>query len=132
MTDLELRQLLPSGMDEILRLQRHLNSALDHLSDLPSPFGDVVESPQMVDEAVEKARCDLEVAHESVGLLRDRLIELIRLTERMLAQRQSAADAYEAGYAARYVDLIAQLSGPEFFALRQALIKLSDDDTIPF
>ena len=132
MTDLELRNLLPSGMDEILRLTRHLNSALDHLSDLPRPFGDVVESSQTVNEAVEQACHDLEIAHESVGLIRDRLLELARLVERMLAQRQSAAEAYEAGYAARYIDLIAQLSTPEFYALRQALAALSDDDTIPF
>jgi len=132
MTDVELRQLLPSSMDELLRLQRHLNSALDHLDELYVPFSDLVESPQAASEAVEQARCDLAIARESVGVIRDRLIELIRLAERMVSQRQSAVDAFEAGYEARYVNLIAQLSGPEYFALRQALLKLDDGDVIPF
>jgi len=132
MTDLELRQMLPRSMDEILRLQRHLTSALDRLDELPNPFRDLVESPKAVNEAVEQACCDLAIAYETVGNIRDRLIELIRLVERMVAQRQSTADAFEAGYEARYIDLIAQLSGPEYAALRHALVKLVDGDTIPF
>jgi len=132
MTDLELRQILPSSMDEILRLQRHLNSALEQLEELPDPFADILESPRAADQAVEQARCDLEIARESVGNIRDRLIELIRLVERMVAQRQSAVDAFEAGYEARFVDLIAQLSGPEYSALRHALVNLIDGGTIPF
>ena len=132
MNDLEFRQLLPRGMDEILRLQRRLNSALDHLDELPDLSDAIMEAPQAANEAVEQTRGDLEIARESVLNIRDRLIELARLIERLVAQRQSAAEAYEAGYEARYVDLIAQLSSAEYFALRQALADLSDGDSIPF
>ena len=132
MNDLEFRQLLPRGMDEILRLQRRLNSALDHLDTLPDLSDAILEAPQVANEAVEQTRGDLEIARESVLNIRDRLIELARLIERLVAQRQSAAEAYEAGYEERYVDLIAQLSSAEYFALRQALADLGDGDPIPF
>jgi len=43
---------------------------------------------------------------------------------------QSAVEAYEAGYEASHVDLIAQLSGTEYAALRQALADLADHEAI--
>ena len=131
MTDLELRTLLPRRMEDIMRLQRRLNHVEAHLDELPTPFDDFL-AVDAANANVEGAKTDLDLARESIATIRDWLIELCGLVERMAAQRQSAADAYEAGYNARYADLVARLSAPEFFALRQALLKLDENDEIPF
>ena len=131
MNDRELGLLLLSGIDDTLRLQRYLNRALDHLSEVLTPFEDRVSSND-ANTNVEGARANLEKAHDTVDDVRDRMLELMDLIGRMVAQRQSAAEAYEAGYEARLVDLMAQLSSADYLALRQALAALADADHIPF
>jgi hypothetical protein len=131
MTDREIRDWLPHSLDDVVRLQRRLTSALDCLSALPRPF-DADGYPHPVDEAVTHACRDLENAHDSVLTVRDWLIELVQLVERLLDQRQSVVEAYERGYNACYIDLVARLAGPEFMALRRAFRELEDDEEIPF
>jgi len=90
----------------------------------------VVGVPQAANQSIEQVRGDLLITCGTVGNIRDRLVELTRLAERLVAQRQSAVEGYEAGYEARYMDLVAQLSGSEYAALRQALADLADHEAI--
>ena len=131
MNDLDLRNLMPDSMDDIRRLLRWLDRVAGHLDAMPTPFDDIV-SIDGANRSVEGAKSDLEKARDAVSDIRNRLVEYTRIIERMAAQRQSAIDAYDLGYKARFIDLIAQLSGPEYFALRQALQNLDEDGQIPF
>ena len=131
MNDLELHNMLPDSMDDIRRLVRWLNFVSDHLDTMPTPFDDIV-SIDGANASVEGARTGVERMRDVIADIRDRLIEYTQLIERMAEQRQSALDSYREGYKARYTDLVAELSGPEYVALRRALIDLEDDGKIPF
>lgn len=71
------------------------------------------------------------MAYARYRILQDKYDGLVLLAQRLLAQKQSAKDAFEVGWKARYTDIVSRLTGTEYADLRRALQRVAEDDA-PF
>lgn len=68
------------------------------------------------------------MAYARVRVLQSEYDALFGFTMRLLAQQQSAKDAYNSGWEARLPDILARLNNDECAQLRQVLLDIAVDD----
>ena len=122
MIDEELNQLLPQSRETFIRLSADLLSAIDALDVLKqgeSESGNATLVAQ-IDNALSKAFIDARQQQTLVDAV-------CQLAVRLLRQQQSAKQAFETGWDARLVDILAHLSNEDCAALRHVLETLDEN-----
>jgi len=109
----------------------------------PNTLAALNEVEGLIDMALDEARDQSETAEEALIFVEERLIEashsavqlpfkledVLELIQRLMAERRTAQDAFEAGWEGRYHDIVARLSGVEYDWLQRALGLAPDDHT---
>lgn len=119
----ELKQLVPESRVELLHLKACLVAAMDELDVLTAQAGDAL-NPVLT----QQIKADLMDAYSSARTLRDLLAGIMNTGQRLLAQRQSALEAFEMGWSARYLDILARLPQVDSEALRRAVECIGEEE----
>jgi len=117
MNERRLREIRSQTMDALNEVEALVDMALDE-----------ARSQSDTEEALIFVRGRLTEATRSALHLRSQVEDVLDLVQRLLAERRTAQDAFEAGWEGRYHDLLARLSGMEIGWLQAVLGIESDDD----
>jgi len=108
-------------------VRRTMDSALDqvkvwhaHPEQVPTPA------------EIQEHKDTLFSAYGRYRVLQGEYDSLVNLTARLLNQHQSAKNAFEQGWAARLIDLLAQLQGEDLAPLREVLDHIAHQDDLPY
>ena len=108
-----LKSLVPDTMSHLDDLDTYLDVLLVELE----RNAEVERKPWSESREVDHVK----EAQRTLNKLNSDVKALVEALDRLLAQRKTTREAFEAGYRGRYLDLLSKLSGEEHDLLRRAL-----------
>lgn len=115
--------LMNKARAEMEQVRVLLDNTLNEIKDWEVRL-DLIWTP---DELLEHKNA-LIMAYARVRILQSEYDTLFDFTMRLLAQQQSAKDAFSAGWDARLTDILARLNSDECAQLRQVLLDIALDE----
>lgn len=125
--DQNLTPIVSQNKDTFIRLNVDLLLALDTLADLEKALPDPDQNA-----LVQEIRSALTEAFSYARRHQDAAAALADLNARLLRQYQSAKDAYQQGWDARLIDILAHLSDEDVATLRRVIESIRADEDMPF